>query len=52
MNLSWGWTVDKLADSGYPGLIGQVWIGELQLLLNQCIGIGLLVSRISQRINI
>ena len=47
MNLSWGWSVAALARNGYTGLIGDVWIGELEQLLNKCIGIGLLVSLLS-----
>lgn len=47
MNLSWGWSVENLAQSGYTGLIGDIWIGKLEQLLKKCIGIGLLVSLFS-----
>ena len=47
MNLSWGWLVSALAQNGYPGLIGDVWAGLLEVLLNKCIGIGLLVGLLS-----
>lgn len=45
MNLSWGFDDDGLKASGYTGLIGDVWKGELSFLINKCIGIGLLVSQ-------
>ena len=43
MNLSWGWSRAKLEQNGYPGFIGDIWIGELERVLQKCIAAGLLV---------
>lgn len=44
MNLSWGFSIEGLDHNGYEGLIGDIWRAELEMMLNKCIGIGLLVS--------
>ncbi|KAL8729197.1 MAG: hypothetical protein Q9181_005082 [Wetmoreana brouardii] len=33
INLSWGWTVEALASNNYERFVGNIWMGELELLL-------------------